>query len=123
MHVFKNYKSIFSIFLQKAPNTDEFDEFKKKVLDEMDIIKEIHDTHVWSLDGINTYISLHVVIPQNVTTQDIIKIKRMIKEEAEHHSIFHTIIEIEFENEECVDKECNVEINNKRLDTHHHHNH
>lgn len=122
-HVLKNYKNIFSIFLQKAPEGDEFEKFKKDVLENNDEIKDIHHIHVWSLDGINTYISLHVVISNNVTIEDIIKIKKEIKHKAEHHSIYHTIIEIEFENENCDDKMCNVDVNSKLSNLHHHHHH
>ena len=85
-------------------------------------IKELHHTHIWSLDGTNTYISLHVVIPDNITVEDIIKIKKEIKHQASHYSIYHVIIEIEFESEVCNEKECNVEIKNELLN-HHHHNH
>ena len=120
-HVIKNYRSIFAIFLQKAPDTSNFDEFKQEILEEIKLIKDIHHTHVWSLDGVNTYISLHVVIPKNVTVEDIISIKKKIKHEAEHHSIFHTIIEIEFEDENCEDKECHVDVNSEMLHSHHHH--
>jgi len=122
-HVLKNYKNIFSIFLQKAPEGDEFEKFKKDVLENNDEIKDIHHIHVWSLDGINTYISLHVVISNNVTIEDIIKIKKEIKHKAEQHSIYHTIIEIEFENENCDDKMCNVDINSELSNLHHHHHH
>ena len=119
-HVIINYKKIFEIFLQKAPDSSSFDEFKQELLSENDIIKDIHHTHVWSLDGVNTYISLHVVIPNTVNVSDIINIKKKIKHVAEHHSIFHTIIEIEFENESCSDTECHVDTNIKVGHSHHH---
>lgn len=121
LHVIRNYRSIFAIFLQKAPENVEFESFKNELLEGNKMIKEIHHTHVWSLDGINAYISLHVVLPNSVSIEDIIKIKKEIKHKAHHHSIFHTIIEIEFENEICGDKECNVEINSELFDSHHHH--
>lgn len=122
-HVLRNYQNIFSIFLQKAPDNIEFEKFKSELLEENKMITDIHHTHVWSLDGVNTYISLHAVVPNSVSVDDIIKIKRDIKHEAIHHSIYHTIIEIEFENEICDDKECNVDINSEMLDLHHHHHH
>ena len=120
-HVIQNYRSIFSVFLQKAPETNNFEEFKKQILDSNEIIKDIHHTHIWSLDGVNTYISLHVVVPDSVSIDDIIKMKREIKHEAEHYEIFHTIIEVEFESEICDEKECNVNINSERMSSHHHH--
>lgn len=120
-HVINNYRSIFAIFLQKAPDTSNFDEFKKEIMEENKLIKDIHHTHVWSLDGVNTYISLHVVIPKNVTVEEIINLKKKIKHEAEHHLIFHTTVEIEFEEEKCEDKECHVDINTEVGHSHHHH--
>ena len=119
-HVIQNYRSIFAIFLEKAPDASNFEEFKKEILKENNLIKEIHHTHVWSLDGVNTYISLHVVLPKDVSVEDIINIKRKIKHEAEHHLITHVIIEIEFEDENCEDKECKVDMSSEILHSHHH---
>jgi len=107
-HVVKNYKSIFSIFLQKAPYNINPKEFVTKLMLKNRQIRDIHHVHLWSLDDINTCVSFHLVLPDSFTREDIVNIKRRIKREASHNNISHIIMEIEFESEVCNDKTCSV---------------
>jgi cobalt-zinc-cadmium efflux system protein len=52
------YKSIL-VLLQKTPNNFDIDEFKQKIL-AIDGIKGIEDFHIWSLDGIDSVMTLKV---------------------------------------------------------------
>ena len=54
------YKSIL-VLLQKTPDNFDVDEFKKNIL-AVDGIKEIDDFHIWSLDGIDSVMTLKVEI-------------------------------------------------------------
>ena len=119
-HVIHNFKSIFEVFLEKAPENSKFDEFKKELISEISEIKDIHHIHVWSADGMNTYAMMHVVICDGVDVKKIIDIKQKIKEEAIHHNIVHVTIEIEFESEKCSNGTCNVEHVDNVPHAHHH---
>lgn len=119
-HVFKNLKSIFEIFLEKAPDQKEFDEFKEEVVKENDKILELHHIHVWTMDGNNTYVTMHVLIKDDSTVDDVMNIKASIKEIAKKHDISHTTVEIEFEKEECENQNCEVK---DCENCHHHHHH
>ena len=88
------------------------EEIKKHLL-EIDGIEDIHHIHIWSLDGINNYATMHVVIKNN----DLENIKKKVKEEMMEHGISHTTIEVETNDIQCLDVECSSEI------THHHHHH
>ena len=57
---------------------------------------------------------MHVVVLKNDS-----KVKNKIREELIEHGISHVTIEIESEDEECIDIKCHVD--NKKVS--HHHNH
>ena len=108
----KSFKQILDLFLEKVPSNIKLEEIKKHLL-EIDGIEDIHHIHIWSLDGINNYATMHVVIKNN----DLENIKKKVKEEMMEHGISHTTIEVETNDIQCLDVECSSEI------THHHHHH
>ena len=122
-HVVRNLRSIFEIFLEKAPVNSKFEEFKKELMEENNDIKDIHHIHIWSADGVNTYVTMHIVVTDDITNDKVISLKKYVKDEANHHQIPHMTIEIEYESEHCNDEECKVEINNEDMHGHHHHHH
>lgn len=100
--VLKNLKATALLFLQATPNdldTNKIDnELKKNPL-----VQDIHDTHIWSLDGEEHILSSHIVIKGNSTKEDIKKIKIEIKKNLINQGIKHSTLEIEFEDEICED--------------------
>ncbi len=106
----KNLKEVLDLFLEKTPNEVNIDELKKHLL-ELDGVDDIHHIHIWSIDGVNNYATMHIVTKSN----DIVKLKKEIREELEEHNICHSILETE--EEECDNKECHIEFKN----TSHHH--
>ena len=122
-HVIENYKRLFSIFLEKAPDNVNVEYFIKEVLENNHQIQDIHHIHLWALDDINNFMSCHVVFPNSINISTIKKIKRKIKHSAIHHNISHITLEIEFENEMCNDIECTVYKSNSIHSHHHHHHH
>lgn len=109
-----NMKNINDLFLLKAPKGIKFDEIKEHVLS-IDGVKNIHHYHIWSIDGVNSFASLHAVIDKKNKNKDI---KSLIKEELKEHGISHATVEIEYDGEVCDDKECHIE--HKELGHHHH---
>ena len=103
-----NLKKIFEVFLEKAPNDVDSKHLKKHLLENKSI-KDVHHIHIWTIDGNNKYIMLHVMINDNIKNKEIITIKNYIREELLEHGFDHSTIEIEFENEECPNHECKVE--------------
>lgn len=109
----KSFKEIFNVFLEKTPNGINISDIKKHLM-EFEHIKNIHHIHVWSIDGINNYATMHVVTDLSSTN----KLKSEIKEEMHHFGINHTTIEFEGVNEKCDELECF-----NKIDAHHHHHH
>ena len=113
-NAFKNLKKIADIFLEKTPDDIDIDELKEHLM-EIKGVDDIHHIHIWSIDGINNYATMHIVSK----SKNISKVKEKIREELMEHNICHAILETE--TEACGDEECHVEL--KEVSHHHHHHH
>ncbi len=111
-HALTNLKSVLDLFLEKTPKNIDIDHLKKQLLNIEDLL-DVHHIHVWSIDGVSSYATLHVVTDSK--KPDIIKMK--VREELLKYNIVHTTIEIELSQEKCKDNECHVTLNS----TSHHH--
>ncbi|MBQ2639712.1 MAG: cation transporter [Bacilli bacterium] len=109
-HALKNFKKVLDLFLEKTPNNIDIDKIKDSLL-KISNVEDIHHIHVWSIDGYNNYATLHVVS----NNKDI---KNKIRSKLKDFNIKHVTIEVESKDEECLDKNCDVD-NQK----HHHHHH
>ncbi len=118
-NVGKNLKKIVSIFLQKAPDNINLKKIEDEIVNKSSAIG-IHHIHIWSLEGINNYLTMHVVVSNNSTCNQIKVIKNDIKHILLHHKISHVTMEIEFEDENCETFDCELEQNN---DPHKYHSH
>ena len=92
IHSIKNFKKVLDLFLEKTPENINIDELKKHLLEIKDV-DDIHHIHIWSMDGINNYATMHIVSK----TKNIVKLKKEIREELEEHNICHAILETEVE--------------------------
>ena len=81
-------------------------ELKKHILN-INGVKDVHHLHVWSMDGINNFATMHIVAKNDKN------IKNKVKEEMKEHGINHTTIEMEDE----VCDEVNCKINVSKNDT------
>ncbi len=113
INALKNLRTIIDIFLVKTPKDIDLDELKEHLL-KIKGVEDIHHIHVWSMDGVNNYATMHIV----TNVKDIKKLKHEIREELEEHNICHSILETE--SEACNDIDCHVEL---KVESHHHHHH
>jgi len=119
INVIKRYKNILEILLEKKPSKINTEEIKEHLL-EIKEVKNIHHLHIWTIDGITNYITLHVVIDEDVLTKELDDIKKKINIELEEHGISHSTIE--FEVKKCNDNNCKTSSNiNLHEHMHHHH--
>ncbi len=117
INAFKNLKEILDLFLEKIPKNISIDELKKHIM-EIKGVEDVHHIHVWSMDGINNYSTMHIV----TKSKNPKEIKDKVKEEMKEHNISHTTIEIEESKDECNEKDC-VVVQNSENSLHHHHHH
>lgn len=115
INAFKNLKDILDLFLEKTPKDISVEKIKKHLLEIKEIV-DVHHIHIWSMDGVTNYSTMHIVT-ENKNTKEL-KIK--IRKEMENLGISHTTIEIEDKNDNCDEKECEIKINNEGNHHHHH---
>ncbi|MDY0028021.1 MAG: cation diffusion facilitator family transporter [Candidatus Humimicrobiaceae bacterium] len=102
-----NLKKTFSIFLQAVPEGISIREIEDKLL-KIDGVVNVHHTHVWSMDSLNNVLSVHIVVKDNTSVDEIAEIKRKVREIISSMNPIHSTIEIEYEHEFCElrDNEC-----------------
>ena len=109
LRTINHLNEVLNLFLMKKPVEIDIEEIKKHLLN-IKGVKDVHHFHIWSLDGINNFATMHVVTNINI--------KEKIRNELKEHGINNVTIEIEDEKEVCLNKECVI---NESMHTHHHH--
>lgn len=112
-----NLKEALYLFLEKTPAGMDVKEITHHVC-EIEGVVDVHHLHIWSMDGISNYATMHVV-----AKGDMHKIKQEIKEELLEHGIAHATLEMETEGEDCHAAHCHVEAPRETGHHHHHHHH
>ncbi len=98
--VMKNLKATAFIFLQGVPKEIKIEEIESKIKNFPEIV-QMHDTHVWSLDGENNILTTNFMLKKGLSQEDKVNIKFRAKEIFEKYEIHHSTIEIEEEGENC----------------------
>ena len=111
----ENLKNILNLFLAKVPSNLHVDEIKKELL-KIPKVENVHHIHVWSMDGVHHYATMHVV----VSSKYDFELKNTIKDKLKEMGIMHSTLEMENREEECTESECVVAPVNI---SHHHHHH
>ncbi|MBO9681143.1 MAG: cation transporter [Flavisolibacter sp.] len=66
----------------------------KKVITSVPHVNHVHHVHVWSLSTTENALTAHVVIDNELSFDEKLKVIEEIKHELEHHNIHHSTIEI-----------------------------
>ncbi len=103
-NVVRNLKKTIFIFLQGVPEEISIKEIENKVKS-ISKVKSTHHAHIWSQDGEHHVLSIHVVVENVKNMDEIIDIKRKIRESFKDMSIEHVTVEVELEDEDCYMKE------------------
>jgi cobalt-zinc-cadmium efflux system protein len=97
----KRIKKTLLIFLQSIPDDIDVPELEK-ALRQFQNVTNIHDTHVWSLDGSYHILTTHIVVLQSTTPEEILALKCLIREKISSFDVQHMTLEIEFAGESCA---------------------
>ena len=103
--IIPNIKQTLKIFLQYSPDNIELKKIRA-LLEKKDFIENVHDLHLWSLDGIFTVFSCHISCSENLSLVEIEKEKSKIKKELNDIGIKHITLEFEPDSKICI--ECNL---------------
>ncbi|MCB0494741.1 MAG: cation transporter [Cyclobacteriaceae bacterium] len=105
INVFKNFIGTVRIFLQAKPENISEREFIKKI-EGLENVLSVHDTHLWSMDGEEAVLTMHVVVEKNLVAKQIIALKNSIRRLGHEEHINHITIEVEYETEDCELGNC-----------------
>jgi cobalt-zinc-cadmium efflux system protein len=100
VNVVKNFKVAFKIILQAIPENIDFAEVESK-LRAIKNVKDLHDLHVWTLDGVNNILTVHFVVEDGTTVDIAHQIKKDARELMNAMNIGHCTFEIEEDSEDC----------------------
>jgi cobalt-zinc-cadmium efflux system protein len=103
IHVVKNIRESLRILLQASPDEINIEQIRKKLLVNPSIA-DVHDLHSWSADGNFNIMTMHVVLADKETDQQLIK--KEIRSLLESENIEHATIEFEYRGEECNYENC-----------------
>jgi cobalt-zinc-cadmium efflux system protein len=103
-NVYKNLKGTLKVFLQEIPENVDAEKLEV-ALRALPQVAQLHDIHIWSLDGEQHIMTLHAVtdvLPCEVQQQ----LKKAIRAVCAAFHIFHVTIELETKTEQCGLNDC-----------------
>ena len=99
-NVGKNIKKTINLFLQGVPESIRIPEIEAELL-KMEKVKDLHHTHIWSLDGEHHVLTTHIVLSLDSKKEDIRRIKDRIRKLTEQYDLAHTTVEFEYLDDDC----------------------
>ncbi|MFV0390585.1 MAG: cation diffusion facilitator family transporter [Paludibacteraceae bacterium] len=104
-NVFRNMRELFRIILQGAPQEINSDEIRDELL-KIDTIDDVHDVHLWTVDGSYNVMTVHVILNHSCSMRELAELKKTIRNISSSKKIEHLTIEFETKDEECVMENC-----------------
>ena len=105
VNVVKNLRRTVVIFLQGVPPSLPLRGVEAHLL-RLPGVSGIHDLHLWSLDGEHHILTVHVVITEGSSGEEVMAIKCRVREAATSLGISHATIEMEQAGEACGLEKC-----------------
>ncbi len=105
-HVVKNIRLSLRIILQGSPHEVK-PEFIRNIIMQMFEVRAVHDIHTWTIDGNYHVVTLHVVIKEALTMEELAQLKSTIRNKLNDSlEISHITIEFETSDEQCSLENC-----------------
>ncbi len=99
-NAFKNLRDVFKIFLQATPENVNMDTIRQEIVQLRDIA-DVHDMHVWTLDGNYHVLTAHLVLHQNQPVDALSAVRAQVNQLLKQHHIDHITLQFEVAGEEC----------------------
>lgn len=100
-NVYKNVRQSLHIILQGSPEQVSVDDVEK-IISSLPQVDNVHDLHIWSVDGEYNVLTMHVVLTSVLSNQEMQFFKSEVREKLLSLGIQHSTIEIETPGEECT---------------------
>lgn len=96
----RRIKKTLKIFLQSIPDDVDIGLIESELLKFSGVL-EVHDTHVWSLDGEHHVLSTHIVLDKSIESEHVETLKGHIRKRLFGFDIQHATIEVDYEGSSC----------------------
>ena len=93
-NVVRNLREAISILLQGVPKHINLEAVKQDIK-AVDGVLDLHDIHIWSLEGETDVFSAHIVVDDETLEKRPQQTKQTIKDALKKHHIEHSTIELE----------------------------
>lgn len=100
-NVVRNLRQFFDVFLQRAPQQFDLEDFEKKLLGIPSVIS-VHHTHSWSIDGESHVLTTHLVMKSGTSREDVIEAKSQVRGMLDNKTFEHVTVDVELEGEACI---------------------
>jgi len=105
LNVIKNIRQSIRIILQGVPDSVDIELVKNELKTFADI-SDVHDLHIWSVDGEYNVLTVHIVLHENMQQEKLTDLKQKIKSRLHDFNIQHVTIEFEMKDEMCELEKC-----------------
>jgi cobalt-zinc-cadmium efflux system protein len=95
----------------------------RTALEALPKVKEAHHIHIWAISTLQNAMTLHLVVEDEATWEEMQAVKREAKHLLLHENIHHATIELEKFADHCEEPYCSPleEMNHHHHHGHHHH--
>lgn len=106
-NLYFNLRDTLKILLQGVPEGVDSERLEQELRAVPDVL-DVHDLHLWTMNGEEHIASLHIVHrhPEGCARESISTLKRRVREIALHYGITHLTIELDHEGESCGMEHC-----------------
>ena len=100
VNVVRQLKKISVVFLQGVPPDVDVSQIEKDIKG-IEGVKSCHHSHIWTIDGEHHSLTTHIVVSNDYSKENIIRLKQDVKVLLRTSHIFYYTLEIEYEDENC----------------------
>ena len=99
-NAFKNLRQVLKIFLQATPENIDTEAISQEIC-RLDSISDVHDLHVWTLDGNYHILTAHLVLYSNRSVDELTAVRTDVHHLLRQHHIEHITRQFEIAGEKC----------------------
>ena len=78
----------------------------QKLIEEIPAVEDTHHLHIWAMSSSENALTVHLVVNERISFQEMEQIKKELRHKLEHHNIQHSTFEIESSGCKCDQEFC-----------------
>lgn len=102
LNVWRQFKQTLQLFLQVTPDPALQQRIEQQ-LRQLPFVHDLHHLHLWSLDGAEHVLTVHLTMTEQSDWQFTASYKQQIRDRLAEFELAHTTVELEWPNEPCRD--------------------